>query len=177
MGTQPLHGTGLLEDRFIKHTTIMDTNDSVDQVPFDIAKARSHYDAKHVSSQKMLNRLEKDCQIYSQQKSQKKIHYLVGLSSLKECINVTNPKLDDGNSLNSVKTTIQNLLKKRKEKDTVTSTKLIEILFYLTSLETIVANNDVQKEGKETKQNETTSSDEIQRCTLRLERYVDSCTG
>ena len=134
----------------------------------------------------MLNRLEKDCQIYSQQKSQKKIHYLVGLSSLKECINVTNPKLDDGNSLNSVKTTIQNLLnelKKRKEKDTATSTKLIEILFYLTSLETIVANSDVQKEGKEenqgkeTKQHETTSSDEIQRCALRLERYVDSCTG
>ena len=25
----------------------MDTNDSVDQVPFDIAKARSHYDGKH----------------------------------------------------------------------------------------------------------------------------------
>ena len=24
----------------------MDTNDSVDQVPFDIAKARSHYDGK-----------------------------------------------------------------------------------------------------------------------------------
>ena len=46
LATQPLQGTGLLEDRFIKHTTIMDTNDSVDQVPFDIAKARSHYDGK-----------------------------------------------------------------------------------------------------------------------------------
>jgi len=175
LATQPLCGTGMLDSRYITLTLPSESGGGeatgatrATTTPFDVSGARMHPWAKHTSAQRMLDRLEEDCDIYTKMLESKKTGYVTGLTTTSECESVSK----SGAALEKVRLTVSSLkqdLLRQKQLDYDASNQMVDALLRLTSIESI--GTDVERSSDDNEKRETV------RCALRLERYVDSCTA